>query len=133
PGLVHLHGYLVGGPAHALAAHFHRRLDMFHRLGEDIDGVTLGHAFLDLVHGIVKDADGSSFLALPHEAVDELAGQLGVEAGIRFESIRTGGAFAGHDISFKKSCELCCPNPKSEYRNPKQIRSPNKKTRIPNK
>src|SRR5262249_29193276 len=93
PRTIDLHRHLVGCTADALGANLDRRLDVFHRLGEDVDRVGVGHALLDLVEGAVEDAHRGRLLALPHETVDELAGQLRAIARIRLERLGAGRAF----------------------------------------
>src|SRR5262249_18728946 len=83
--------------ADALGADLDRRLDVLHGLGEDVDGVEVGHALLDLVHRAIEDTHRGRLLAAPHEAVDELGRELGAVAWIGLQGIGAGGAFlAGH-------------------------------------
>src|SRR5262249_19832410 len=59
---IHLHRHLVSSAADALGTHLHGRLDVLDRLNEDVDWLGVGHAFLDLVHGAIKDALGGRLL-----------------------------------------------------------------------
>ena len=86
-----LHRHLVVGPADAPGAHFDGRLDVFDRAGEDLERVDVLHLFLDLVHGPVEDARGGRLLAVPHQAVDELADEFGVEPDVRLQVRVAGG------------------------------------------
>src|SRR5205085_12391837 len=97
--LVDLHGDLIGRPADALRTNLDRGLDVLDGLGEDIDGFGIAHALLDLVHGAVEDALSGGLLTLPHQAVDELAGEPRVIARVSFECICAGGAFSSHGRS----------------------------------
>src|SRR5262249_23563213 len=105
PGLVDLHRHLVGGPADALGAHLHRRLDVLHRLGEDLDRLGVGHALLDLVQRPVEDAHGGGLLAPPPPAVDELAGQLRAVPGVRLQGLGTRGSLS-HGSSLARLAQL---------------------------
>jgi hypothetical protein len=53
---------------------------------------------------------------LPHETVDELAGQLGIEAGISLESFRAGGALASHESFLQKTTNHKEQNPNKTQR-----------------
>jgi hypothetical protein len=73
---------------------------MLDRLREDVDRVGIRHALLDLVEGGIKDPISGGLFALPHEAVDELAGQLGLVDRIGLQVGFTRGAFPGHEKSY---------------------------------
>src|SRR5262249_31472640 len=70
--------------------------DVLDRLGEHVDGLGVRHALLDLVERTIEDAHGRRLLPLPHQAVDELAGQLAIIARIGFQRLRAGSTFS-HD------------------------------------
>src|SRR5262249_3918872 len=92
---VDLHGHLIGGTADALGADLDGRLDVLDGLGEDLDGVGVrAHALADRLQRAVEDPHGGGFLAVVHEAVDELAGQLRAVHRVGLKGGRAGGYFA---------------------------------------
>ena len=105
---VDLHRHLIGGAADALGAHLDHRLDMLDGLVEHVDGFQVGHAFLDLVEGTVEDAHRRRLLALPHQAIDELARQLGIVARVRLKGLGARGPL-GHDYIYPGLCCLAAP------------------------
>ena len=64
-------------------------------------GFSLGSRLLDQLHRVVEDALGDALLAVVHEAVDELAGQLRAEPGVRTKLGLAGGELPGHE---RQSC-----------------------------
>src|SRR5262249_55627333 len=96
PRAVDLHRHLVGGTTDALGADLDGRLHVFDSVLEDFDRVSVRHALLDLVERAIEDPGGGGLLALPHQTVDELAGQLVLVTNVRFQGRFAGGAFASH-------------------------------------
>src|SRR5262249_39205864 len=88
--------HLIRRPADALGADLDGRLDVLDGLRKDINRTQIRHAFLDLVHGAVEEAHGRGFLALPHHAVNELAGEDRVVTRVGLEG-RFAGGFLAHD------------------------------------
>ena len=73
PSLVDLHRHLIVGPADTAAAHFHERLDVVDRRLENLQRRHVADLLGDLLQGIVNDLLRDGLLAVPHDAVDELA------------------------------------------------------------
>ena len=87
-----LHRHLVVGAAHAAGANLDRGPHVAQRLMEKIEralgkifGLILVQPDLDLVEGFVDHALGDGFLALIHDAVDELGQHLVLVAGVGTE------------------------------------------------
>ena len=76
---------LIVRAADTLRANFDQRLGIFERLLEHRQWVGL-QLVSDLLHGVIKDAFGSDFFAVVHQAVDELGDQQAVVATIRHQA-----------------------------------------------
>jgi hypothetical protein len=87
---------LVVGPADPAAADLDGRLDVLDGRVEHLDRVHVGDPLLDQVHGVVEDAGGRRLLPVPHQAVDELADEFGVEPGVRLQVRVAGGKALAH-------------------------------------
>lgn len=70
--LVHLHRNLVRRTADSLGSDFDVGFNVFDGLFEDFDGWAIFDLFSDFVEGIVEDVVGGGFLAVVHQAIDEL-------------------------------------------------------------
>ena len=89
------HGHLIGGAAHPAGFHFDQRLDVFHRLVKELQGIVVAPLTHNL-HGVVKDALGHALLAPLHQAVDKPAHQDVVVFQVRGNRPLDHSAFSGH-------------------------------------
>ncbi len=107
---VDLHGDLVVGAADASAADFDEGFDVIHGGFEDFEDGDVLDLFADDVEGVVDDALGDGFLALPHEAVDEFGKEFAVVAWIGFEDVFAGGEFFESHVFVSVVCRAKgCP------------------------
>ena len=72
----HFHGHLIGGAAHTAGLDLQGRHDVLHGGGEDLQGILAG-LLLDNVKGAVNHFLCHAFLAVEHNAVDQLSYQYG--------------------------------------------------------
>lgn len=73
---------LIGGAADALGTNFRRGLDVFDRLREDFDRFDVLNFGRDFIESVVEDLASGVLLAVPHQAVDELAREDRIELRI---------------------------------------------------
>ena len=71
---IDLHRHLIGSTTHPLGTHFNSWLYILNRAIKDLDWLSIGHLLSHDLHGSVKDALSNAFLAVKHEAINELAG-----------------------------------------------------------
>ena len=64
---------LIGGAADALGTNFRRGFNVFDRLREDFDRVDVLNLGRDFIESVIENLASGVFLAVPHQAVDELA------------------------------------------------------------
>lgn len=72
---IDLHGNLVAGSADTLTANLEHRLDVIDSFLEYVNRLSVVNFLADYIHRVIENTLGSTLLAVPHQAIDELAGQ----------------------------------------------------------